>query len=119
MRYFSRPAVGVLLAALLYSAPALSVQEAGSSADSIKIYDPADLNLSRYEILKRLWVGSWRSAFDVPRHADAGAAVAEMKITAAKLGADGLMNVVCVPEEDWWLRKASFFCHALAIRLKK
>lgn len=119
MRIFFKPAAGVLLAALLFSAPALAVQEAGRSADGIKIYDPADLNLSRYEILERLWVESWRSAFEVPRHADAGAAVAEMKVAAAKLGADGLMNVVCVPEEGWWLRKANVFCHALAIRLKK
>jgi hypothetical protein len=119
MCIFAKAAASVLLAAFLCSVPALAAPGEARTADSIKIFDPADLNLSRYEILKRLWVESGRSAFEVPRHADAAAAIAEMKTAAASLGADGLINVVCVPEEAWWLRKANVFCYALAIRLRK
>lgn len=119
MSTFAKLAAGAVLAAILGSAPAVAAQEAVRSVDSIRIYDPADLNLSRYKILKRLWVESWRSAFAVPRHADAGAAIAELKTAAASLGADGLINVVCVPDQGWWLRKENVFCYALAIRLNK
>lgn len=116
-------ATGVLLAAvlaqLLGSAPAFAAPDAARGADSVQIYDPTDLNLGRYQIVQRLWVESWRSALDVPRHADAGAAVADLKTAAARLGADGLINVACVPDPGWRQRNESVVCYALAIRLKK
>ncbi|MEK6593775.1 MAG: hypothetical protein AABZ67_11920 [Pseudomonadota bacterium] len=119
MRLSAKLTGSILLVAILCSAPAVAAPEAARSADSVRIYDPADLNLGRYEILRRLWVESWRSAFGVPRHASADAAVAELKTAAASLGADGLINVVCVPDQGWWLRKENVFCYALAIRLRK
>lgn len=119
MRSSAKLAGSILFVAILYCAPAVAAPEAARSADSVRIYDPADLNLGRYEILRRLWVESWRSAFDVPSHADAGAAVAELKTAAASLGADGLINVVCVPDPGWRQRSEDVFCYALAIRLRK
>ena len=112
-------AAGALLAAILCSTPAAAAPDAARSADSVRIYDPADLHLGRYEILRRLWVDSWRSAFGVPGHAHAGAAIAELKTAAARLSADGLINVVCVPDPGWALQKENVFCYALAIRLRK
>lgn len=119
MRLSARLACGMLCAATLCPGVAFAAAGSARGADSIRIYDPADLNLGRYEILERLWVESWRSAFDVPRHADARAAVAELKTAAARLGADGLINVVCVPDPGWRQQGSNVFCHALAIRLKK
>jgi hypothetical protein len=73
----------------------------------------------RYQVVKRLWVESWRSAFRVPAHADTGAAVAELQAEAARVGANALLNLVCIPDSGWQLRKQpSVFCYALAIRLR-
>lgn len=119
MRLSASLACGMLCAATLCSGAVFAAAGSTRGANSIMIYDPADLSLGRYQIVQRLWVESWRSAFDVPRHADAGAAVAELKTAAARLGADGLINVVCVPDPGWRQQGSSIFCHALAIRLKK
>lgn len=119
MRLSARLACGMLCVVILCSGAALAAAEPPRGADSIRIYDPADLSLGRYHIVQRLWVESWRSAFDVPRHAGAGMAVAELKTAAARLGADGLINVVCVPDPGWRQQGNHVFCHALAIRLKK
>ncbi|MCW5604279.1 MAG: hypothetical protein KIT18_07025 [Burkholderiales bacterium] len=85
----------------------------------MRVYDPAELTPGRYEVVKRLWVESWRSAFQVPHHPQADAAVRELKSEAAGLGADALLNLACIDDAGGWAEKRGVFCHALAIRLRK
>jgi hypothetical protein len=113
-------AASAVLAAMLCAGTATAAESTASpGAEHVKIYDPADLAPDRYQVVKRLWVESWRSAFRVPAHADTGAAVAELQAEAARVGANALLNLVCIPDSGWQLRKQpSVFCYALAIRLR-
>ncbi len=80
-------------------------------------YDATQLTPDRYTVVKRLWVDTWRSAFEVPVHADSAGALAQLTAEAARLGADALTNVVCIGDPRAWHQRG-YFCHALAVKLK-
>jgi uncharacterized protein YbjQ (UPF0145 family) len=66
---------------------------------------------------RRLWVESWRTAFDVPAHAESSAALTQLSDEAARVGADALTNVVCLDDNRAWFR-SGYFCYALAVKRK-
>ena len=101
----------LLLSAML--APA-----AGAAPGDIKIYEPGILTRDRYQIVTRLWVESWRSAFHVPGHPDQAAAIAELKAEAARLGANALTNVACLVDDSPLWGSGPHFCYALAVKVK-
>jgi hypothetical protein len=103
-------AISVLFAALSPTA--------GAAPEEVGIVDPSTLTSERYEIVTRLWVDSWRSAFQVPTHGDQAAAIAELKSEAARRGANAITNVACLVDRDP-LFSGPHFCYALAIKLKK
>ena len=80
-------------------------------------FDATQLTPDRYTVIRRLWVDSWRTAFDVPTHAESSAALAQLTAEAVKAGADALTNVVCLNDERAWFR-AGYLCYALAVKLK-
>jgi uncharacterized protein YbjQ (UPF0145 family) len=89
------------------------------SADAsapIRVFDAGELTLARYTVLKRLWTGSWRSAFVVPAHDDASAAIAALTTEAASVGADGIVNLHCMNDSGGW--PSGYFCYGLAIKLR-
>ena len=91
---------------------------AGAAPDEVRIYEPGNLTRDRYEIVTRLWVESWRSAFHVPSHADRPAAIAGLKAEAARLGANALTNVACLADDSPLWGSSPHFCYALAIKVK-
>ena len=105
-----RNVAAVVLFAALTSA-------ASAAPEDVTIIEPATLTGDRYEIVTRLWVESWRSAFQIPGHADQAAAISELKAEAARLGAHALTNLTClVDDKPLWT--GAHFCYALAIRVK-
>lgn len=110
MKIIRCSAVLVLFATL---APA-----AGAAPDEVRIYEPGQLTRDRYEIVTRLWVESWRSAVQIPGHADQPAAIAGLKSEAARLGANALTNVACLVDDGPLWGRGPHFCYALAIRVK-
>lgn len=82
----------------------------------IRVFDAGELTLARYTVLKRLWTGSWRSAFGVPVHDDAGAAITALSTEAARLGADAIVNVHCLNDVGGW--SGGYYCYGLAIKLR-
>lgn len=90
---------------------------AGTAPEEVRIYEPGQLARDRYEIVTRLWVESWRSAFHVPSHADQPAAIAGLKADAGRVGANALTNVACLVDGSppWG---GPHFCYALAIKVK-
>ena len=94
---------------------AMPVIGADASAP-IRVFDAGELTLARYTVLKRLWTGSWRSAFGVPVHHDAGEAITALTAEAATLGADGVVNLHCLNDTGGWA--SGYFCYGLAIRLR-
>jgi hypothetical protein len=79
-------------------------------------FDATQLSPDRYTVVGRLWVDSWRTAFDVPMHADSSAALAQLSDEATRRGADALTNVVCLNDERGY--KTGYFCYALAVKLR-
>jgi hypothetical protein len=91
---------------------------AGAAPEEIRIYEPGNLTRDRYDIVTRLWVESWRSAFYIRGHSDRAAAIAELKTEAARLGANALTNVACLVDNSPLWGGGPHFCYALAIKVK-
>ena len=82
----------------------------------VRVFDAAELTLSSYTVVKRLWTGSWRASFWVPEYDEAGAAIAALTTEAARLGADAVVNLHCLNDRGGW--SAGYICYGLAIKLK-
>jgi hypothetical protein len=106
--------VGVLLAA---AAACSAIAQEPLRAAPLRTFDATQLPPDRYTVIKRLWVDSWRTAFDVPAHPESSTALAQLSDEAATLGADALINVVCLNDDRAWFQRG-YFCYALAVRLK-
>jgi len=95
------------LAAMSAAGPAPAAETA-----PVRVFDAGELAPHRYTVLKRLWTDTWRASFWIPRHADAGEAVAAITREAASLGSDGVVNLHCLSDGG------GYFCYGLAIKLK-
>jgi uncharacterized protein YbjQ (UPF0145 family) len=92
------------------------------AAGAVKIYGPAQLLQGKYETIKPLWSGSWRSAFWVPTYRTAKEGIAALQTEAAKLGANGLTNVACYQDNKGqsplpWGSEPVFICYGRAVRV--
>jgi hypothetical protein len=119
-----RPRFSTLLAT------AVSVLSAGTGlpqtaveqrAPDLPIYTSTEINVSRYEVVGRPWVDSWRSAFWLPTFPTQQQAIAALQTEAASRGADGLLNVICFDQGHWqWSSNTepAFLCYGTAIRVR-
>jgi hypothetical protein len=90
-------------------------------ARELKIYALGEINMSRYEVVGRPWVDSWRSAFWLPTFPSQEQAIAALQTEAASRGADGLLNVICLDQghSQWSSNKEpAFLCYGIAIRVR-
>ena len=108
--------VAVMLAGALFVPTAQAESETGSAP--IRVFDATELSMNQYTVIRRIWADHWRSAFDVPKFADAGDAVQSLVAEASKAGADGLIDVHCLNARRGQGPDA-FFCQGNAIRLKQ
>jgi hypothetical protein len=69
--------------------------EAQVPPDRIPVHESVTSAPPRYEIVKRLWSESWRSAFFVPSYASVEEGAAHMRSRAADLGGNGVINFGC------------------------
>lgn len=104
---------GVLCAAVAANAGA----QQPARGTPLRVFDATELTPDRYTVVKRLWVETWRSAFWVPSHGDSGAAIAALTSEAATLGADAVVNLVCLNDQRAWFDRG-YFCYGLAVKLK-
>ncbi len=87
----------------------------------LKIYALGEISVSRYEVVGRPWVDSWRSAFWLPTFPSQEQAIAALQTEASRRGADGLLNVTCLDQGRWtWSSKSepAFLCYGIAIRVQ-
>lgn len=99
-------ATGVLLSAHAADAP-------------LKVYASGELPLGRYTVIKRLWVEMPESAFWVKSHPESGQAIAALVNEAARLNADGVVNLHCLNGGQFTPEPAAWFCYGNAIKLKR
>lgn len=89
-----------------------------AAPDDIRIYEAGMLTRDRYEVVGRLWVDSWQSAFQVPTHAARSEAIAALQHEASQRGANALTNVACLVNDAPLPWSRPHFCYALAIRVR-
>jgi hypothetical protein len=105
----------LLVAAAIAAAPNLVAAAQGGAP---RVYKVGEITLDRYTVIERIWVDSLRSAFWVPTHADERAAIEAVMSEAARLGADGVVNLHCLNASGGFPPLAGQFCYANAIKLK-
>ena len=64
-------------------------------ADAIAVYENSPPGSRQYRFVKRLWVESWKSVFDVPHYSSVDAGLADLRNQAAALGGDAIVNFGC------------------------
>ena len=98
-----------------------SRNDAGTPAADVRVYGPSQLARNQYESVRYLWVDTWRSAFWLPRAASEAAGIADLQAEAARLGANGLINVACIDQRQTAAgisSNPSFVCYGHAIRVR-
>jgi hypothetical protein len=88
----------------------------------VKLYSMGQLADNRYEVVSRLWVDSWRSAFRIPTYPSEDEAIASLQAEAARLGADGLVNVSCLDQgrsTKSQNAEPTVLCYGIAVRVKR
>jgi hypothetical protein len=89
---------------------------------AVQVYELNPLVAKPYDIVDRLWTGSWRSAFWVPTYSTKDEAIASMQAEAARLKAEALVNVTCVDQHgSTWLagKDPAFLCYGVAVRFRQ
>ena len=112
-------AVAVCVLSGCASAPQGTVQ---SRPSEIKVYSSGELPVNSYEVVSRIWVDSWRTAFWPPTYPTQDEAIAALQNEAARLRADGLMNVICLDQgHSRWSMSAepAVLCYGNAIRVRR
>jgi uncharacterized protein YbjQ (UPF0145 family) len=100
------------------SAPPADVQQ---RAAEMKIYDMDQSVGAPYQVVKRLWTDHWRTAFTAPVYPTQDEALNALRVEAAQLGADGLVNVNCLDQAlARWIAKPdpAILCYGIAVRFQ-
>jgi hypothetical protein len=101
------------------SVPQTGVQ---SGAAEVKLYELGKLSMVEYEVVRRIWVDSWRTALRLPTYASEAEGIASLQAEAARVGADGLTNVICIDHSRAKPSEAAppaIICYGNAIRLRR
>ena len=111
-------AVAICMLSGCASAPQRGVER---QAAEVKVYQPDQLLQRQYRVVRYLWVDSWRSAFWLPSYSRAAEGIASLQVEAARLGANGLINVSCIDQGRliWsWSREPVILCYGNAIDVR-
>jgi hypothetical protein len=84
----------------------------------VAIYDSTQLALDHYVVIERIGVQGWRSAFGIGGHRDEASARGAVLAEAARVRADGVINLHCLGQTDGLFNSSGFYCYGNAIRLK-
>ena len=117
-RFSALVAVAVCVLSGCASAPQSGVER---QAAEVKVYEPEQLAQGQYEVVRHLWVDSWRTAFWLPSDSSEADGIASLQAEAARLGANGLINVSCRDQGHsiWsWSREPAILCYGNAIRVR-
>jgi hypothetical protein len=88
----------------------------------VKVYESNKLAAGQYEVVRRLWVDSWRSAFWLPTYPSEAEGIAALRTEAGRLGADGLINVICIDQgrSNWSSSPGpAILCYGNVIRVRR
>jgi len=108
-------------ACLLASGTCIAQGDADKRAADVKIYSLGDPRVIRYDVVSRPWADTWRSAFWSPTYPTQAEAVSALQTEAARRGADGLINVICLDQrrpKTGASTEPAILCDGIAIRTR-
>ena len=115
-------AVVASVACALSAGAGIAQSDVEQRAPELKIYDLGEINLDRYEVVGRPWVDSWwDAAFSLPTFPSQEQAIAALRTEAARRGANGLTNVMCLdqgPSQGSSKMEQAILCYGIAIRVR-
>ena len=88
----------------------------------MQVYELNPFVGNSFEVVGRLWIGSWRSAFGVTTYPKKEDAIAAMQTEASRLNADALVDVSCVDQHgSTWFRgsQPAYLCYGVAVKLRR
>jgi uncharacterized protein YbjQ (UPF0145 family) len=91
-------------------------------ASEIRIYSGTELPSSRVNVVGRIWVDSWRTAYADLTNPTEVDAIAALRVEAARLDAEALVNVVCLDQgrRQWWGKpEPATLCYGNAVRVRR
>lgn len=91
-------------------------KQAPVDASQVEVYRSMQLTPSRYTVVKRIWIDDWRSNTTYPSFDGEQAGIDAMKREAAKVGANGIMNVICLDPSSG-KEKARLLCYGDAVKV--
>jgi hypothetical protein len=106
-------AIGIALAVF----PLLGTAQ--TSLGTVPVYDSTQIAFARYSVIKRVGVDDWSSSFRIRGHNDLVTAQQAVIGEAARVGADGVINLTCFDQTDRIFKPEGYFCYGNAIKLKK
>jgi hypothetical protein len=83
-------------------------------ASEVELYNSTQLTTSQYSIVQHIYIDRWQSAFTYPAFDKPEDGIQAMKEVAGKLGAKGVMNVMCLDGKGWEDKKV--LCYGDAIK---
>jgi len=90
-----------------------------AKSDDVRIYSPAELKQGDFQVVKRIWVESWRTALWVPSYSSREDGIASLKDKAKSLDANGLINVDCYGDRGLFGGSLAYTCYGKAIKVPK
>jgi len=101
-----------------------SVPQSGveRTPSEVKVYETGQLSVSQYQVVRRIWMDSWRASFRLPTYSSEADGIAALQAEAGRLGADGLINVNCIDQgRSPWSSSTGpvIVCYGNAIRVRK
>jgi len=94
-----RHAVSALLALIVLAGCAT---RAPVSQDQVALHQSVASAPVRYEVIKRLWIESWVSAFGTPSYSSQNEAEEDFRQKAASLGGNGVINFGCYTRQGYF-----------------
>ncbi len=88
-----------------------------TAAAQIPVYNSTQFTPLQYQVIEHIWVDSWRSNISIPTFANSDEGIQALKEKAAGVGANGLLNVVCLDAQGY-AAKGRLLCYGDAIKLK-
>jgi uncharacterized protein YbjQ (UPF0145 family) len=114
MRRIRMPAVLVLLP-LLAAGCASQPPQAPVAAAQVAVHESVASAPVRFQVIKRLWVDSWVSAFGTPSYEAQNAALEAFRQQAADLGGNGVINFGCYRKAE---ADAPLGCNGTVVRFQ-
>lgn len=112
----TRTAPLAALSALFAAGCATQAPPAAVDPARVAAYESPASAPAKYDIVQRLWVESWRTAFGSQTYASPQDGLADLRARAGALGGNGVLNAGCSTLPGWRGNGTAVACNGTVIR---